>query len=155
MSIINRKARFQYKYIEEYIAGIQLFGTEVKSIRLNQANITDSFCQIKNGELYSINMYIAEYKFGTNWNHQSKRDRKLLLTKKELIRIEKKLKEPGLTLIPTKLFFSDKGYIKVQIFWQKEKKYMINVNPFEIEIFFVSYNDPYKRFCLKSYHYIT
>lgn len=122
MSIINRKARFQYKYIEEYIAGIQLFGTEVKSIRLNQANITDSFCQIRNGELYSINMYIAEYKFGTNWNHQSKRDRKLLLTKKELIRIEKKMKEPGFTLIPTKLFFSDKGYIKVQIFLAKGKK---------------------------------
>ncbi|WP_185878646.1 SsrA-binding protein SmpB [Blattabacterium cuenoti] len=122
MSIINRKARFQYQYIEEYIAGIQLFGTEVKSIRLNKANITDSFCQIRNGELYSINMYIAEYKFGTNWNHQSKRDRKLLLTKKELIRIEKKLKEPGFTLIPTKLFFSDKGYIKVQVFLAKGKK---------------------------------
>ncbi|WP_185862898.1 SsrA-binding protein [Blattabacterium cuenoti] len=122
MSIINRKVRFQYKCIEEYIAGIQLFGTEVKSIRQNKANITDSFCQIKNGELYSINMYIAEYKFGTNWNHQSRRDRKLLLTKKELIRIEKKLKVPGLTIIPTKLFFSDKGYVKVQIFLAKGKK---------------------------------
>lgn len=122
MSIINRKARFQYRCIEKYVAGIQLLGTEVKSIRLNKANITDSFCQIINGELYSINMYIAEYKFGTNCNHKSRRDRKLLLTKKELIRIEKKLKEPGLTLIPTKLFFSDKGYIKVQVFLAKGKK---------------------------------
>ncbi|WP_185860103.1 SsrA-binding protein SmpB [Blattabacterium cuenoti] len=122
MSIINRKARFQYQCIEEYIAGIQLFGTEVKSIRQNKANIADSFCQIKNGELYSINMYIAEYKFGTNWNHQSRRDRKLLLTKKELIKIEKKLKVPGLTIIPTKLFLSDKGYVKVQIFLAKGKK---------------------------------
>ncbi|AWU43802.1 SsrA-binding protein [Blattabacterium sp. (Cryptocercus kyebangensis)] len=122
MSILNRKAKFQYKLIEEYIAGIQLFGTEVKSIRQNKANITESFCQIKNGELYSINMYISEYKFGTTWNHQSRRERKLLLTKKELIKIEKKLKLPGLTIIPTKLFFSEKGYVKVQIFLAKGKK---------------------------------
>ncbi|AER40451.1 MAG: SsrA-binding protein SmpB [Flavobacteriales bacterium] len=120
MSIINKKARFQYQFLEEYIAGIQLLGTEVKSIRQNRANITESFCQIKNGELYSINMYIAEYQLGIN--HKSKRERKLLLTKKELMRIEKKLKEPGFTIIPTKLFFNDKGYAKVQIFLSKGKK---------------------------------
>ncbi|AWU39367.1 SsrA-binding protein [Blattabacterium punctulatus CPU2] len=122
MSILNRKARFQYNFIEEYTAGIQLFGTEVKSIRQNKANITESFCQIKNGELYSINMYISEYKFGTTWNHSSRRERKLLLTKKELIKIEKKLKVPGLTIIPNKLFFSEKGYVKIQIFLAKGKK---------------------------------
>ncbi|AEU09422.1 SsrA-binding protein SmpB [Blattabacterium sp. (Cryptocercus punctulatus) str. Cpu] len=122
MSILNRKARFQYNFIEEYTAGIQLFGTEVKSIRQNKANITESFCQIKNGELYSINMYISEYKFGTTWNHSSRRERKLLLTKKELIKIEKKLKVPGLTIIPNKLFFSKTGYVKIQIFLAKGKK---------------------------------
>ncbi|WP_185870697.1 SsrA-binding protein [Blattabacterium cuenoti] len=122
MSILNRKARFQYKFIEEYIAGIQLFGTEVKAIKQNKANITESFCQIKNGELYSMNMYISEYKFGTYNNHQSRRERKLLLNKKELMRIEKKLKIPGLTVIPTKLFINDRGYIKLQIVLAKGKK---------------------------------
>ncbi|WP_185851184.1 SsrA-binding protein [Blattabacterium cuenoti] len=122
MSIINRKAKFNYRYIEGYIAGIQLFGTEVKSIKRNMVNITESFCQIKNGELYSINMDIAKYQFGTNFNHDRKRERKLLLTKKELVRIEKKLKIPGITIIPTKLFVNNKGYIKVQIFLVKGKK---------------------------------
>ncbi|WP_185851774.1 SsrA-binding protein SmpB [Blattabacterium cuenoti] len=122
MSILNKKARFQYQFIEEYIAGIQLFGTEIKSIRQNKANITESFCQIKNGELYSINMYISEYKFGTNWNHKSRRERKLLLNKKELMRIEKKLKNPGLTVIPTKLFINEKGFVKLQIVLAKGKK---------------------------------
>ncbi|WP_185863454.1 SsrA-binding protein SmpB [Blattabacterium cuenoti] len=122
MSILNRKAKFKYHFIEHYIAGIQLFGTEVKSIRQNKANIMESFCQIKHGELYSINMYIDEYKFGTNWNHSIRRERKLLLKKQELIRINKKLKDPGLTLIPIELFFNDKGYIKLKIVLAKGKK---------------------------------
>ncbi|WP_185862341.1 SsrA-binding protein SmpB [Blattabacterium cuenoti] len=122
MSILNRKARFQYHFIEHYMAGIQLFGTEVKSIRQNKVNIMDSFCQIKNGELYSINMYIAEYKFGTNWNHSIRRERKLLLKKKELIKIYKKLKNTGLTIIPIELFFNDKGYVKLRIVLAKGKK---------------------------------
>ncbi|AFJ90682.1 SsrA-binding protein SmpB [Blattabacterium sp. (Blaberus giganteus)] len=122
MSILNRKARFRYDFIEYYIAGIQLFGTEVKSIRQNKANIMESFCQMKHGELYSINMYIAEYKFGTNWNHSSRRERKLLLKKKELMKINKKLKNTGLTLIPIELFFNDKGYIKMKIALAKGKK---------------------------------
>ncbi|WP_185860924.1 SsrA-binding protein SmpB [Blattabacterium cuenoti] len=120
--LINRKARFKYHFLEYYIAGIQLFGTEVKSIRENKANIMDSFCQIKNGELYSINMYVAEYKFGTTWNHSSRRERKLLLKKQELIKLYKKLKNSGLTLIPIELFFNDKGYIKMRIVLAKGKK---------------------------------
>ncbi|BBA17177.1 SsrA-binding protein [Blattabacterium cuenoti] len=122
MNVFNRKARFRYHLIEYYISGIQLFGTEVKSIRQNKVSIMESFCQMRNGELYSINMYIAEYKFGTNWNHSSKRERKLLLKKQELIRIDKKLKNPGLTLIPIELFFNDKGYIKMKIALAKGKK---------------------------------
>ncbi|WP_185852370.1 SsrA-binding protein SmpB [Blattabacterium cuenoti] len=120
--IINRKARFRYHFLEHYTAGIQLFGTEVKSIRQNQVNIMESFCQMKHGELYSINMYVAEYKFGTNWNHSNRRERKLLLKKKELIKINKKLKNTGLTLIPIELFFNDKGYIKMKIVLAKGKK---------------------------------
>ncbi|WP_185861482.1 SsrA-binding protein SmpB [Blattabacterium cuenoti] len=120
MSILNRRARFLYHFIEYYIAGIQLLGTEVKSIRQNKVNIMESFCQMKHGELYSINMYIDEYKFGTNCNHSSKRERKLLLKKQELIRINKKLKNPGLTLIPIELFI--KGYIKMRIVLAKGKK---------------------------------
>ncbi|WP_185874044.1 SsrA-binding protein SmpB [Blattabacterium cuenoti] len=121
MSILNRKARFQYHFLENYIAGIQLFGPEVKSIRQNKVNITESYCQIKNGELYSINMYIAEYQNNKFLNSKNRRERKLLLTKKELIKIEKKLKIPGLTIIPIKLFFSKKGYVKVKICLAKGK----------------------------------
>ncbi|WP_185869820.1 SsrA-binding protein SmpB [Blattabacterium cuenoti] len=122
MSIINRKAKFQYYFLDYYIAGIQLFGTEVKSIRQKTVNITESFCQMKNGELYSINMYISEYKFGTNFNHSSRRERKLLLNKKELIKINKKLKTSGLTIIPIELFFNEKGYVKMKIVLAKGKK---------------------------------
>ncbi|ACY40411.1 SsrA-binding protein [Blattabacterium sp. (Blattella germanica) str. Bge] len=122
MSILNRKARFQYHFLEYYVAGIQLFGTEVKSVRQNKVNIVDSFCQMQNGELYSIGMYIAEYKFGTNWNHSSRRQRKLLLNKKELKKINKKLKDTGLTIVPIELFFNDKGYVKMKIVLAKGKK---------------------------------
>ncbi|WP_185858729.1 SsrA-binding protein SmpB [Blattabacterium cuenoti] len=122
MSILNRKARFNYHFIEYYIAGIQLLGTEIKSIRQNKVNIMDSFCQMKYGELYSINMYISEYQFGTNCNHLSRRERKLLLNKKELIKIEKKLKKTGLTIIPIELFINNKGYAKMKIALAKGKK---------------------------------
>ncbi|WP_185864660.1 SsrA-binding protein SmpB [Blattabacterium cuenoti] len=122
MSIINRKAKFQYYLLEKYIAGIQLLGTEVKSIKENKASINESFCHIKNGELYSINMYISEYKFGTDRNHYNRRERKLLLNKKELIKIEKKLKDPGITIIPIELFINKKGYIKMKIALAKGKK---------------------------------
>ncbi|WP_185859523.1 SsrA-binding protein SmpB [Blattabacterium cuenoti] len=122
MSILNRKAKFQYHFLEYYIAGIQLFGTEVKSIRQKKVNIMESFCQMIHGELYSMNMYISEYKFGTNCNHSIRRERKLLLKKKELKKIDKKLKNKGLTIVPIELFFNSKGYIKVKIVLAKGKK---------------------------------
>ncbi|WP_185858164.1 SsrA-binding protein SmpB [Blattabacterium cuenoti] len=122
MSISNKKAKFRYHFLEYYIVGIQLFGTEVKSIRQNKANIMESFCQMKNGELYSINMFIDKYNFGTNYNHSIKRERKLLLKKQELIRINKKLNQPGVTMIPIELFINKKGYIKMKIVLAKGKK---------------------------------
>ncbi|WP_185869248.1 SsrA-binding protein [Blattabacterium cuenoti] len=124
MSILNRKAKFQYHFLEHYVAGIQLFGNEVKSIRQNQVSIIESFCQIKNGELYSFNMYIAKYQFDTdiNCDYSNRRERKLLLKKNELTRINKKLKNKGLTVIPIELFINDKGYVKMKIVLAKGKK---------------------------------
>ncbi|WP_238783893.1 SsrA-binding protein SmpB [Blattabacterium cuenoti] len=120
--IVNRKARFKYHFLEYYVAGIELLGTEVKSIKKKKVNITESFCKIINGELFSVNMYIAEYEFGKINNHEPNRIRKLLLNKKELIRINKKLINPGITIIPIELFFSKKGYIKMKIVLAKGKK---------------------------------
>jgi len=118
--IKNRRASFEYEFIEEYVAGIQLLGTEIKSIRQNKANISESFCQMKNGELYAINIYISEYR--ANLNHIPNRSRKLLLKKKELIKISKKSEKSGLTIIPNKLFINQKGYAKLQIFLAKGRK---------------------------------
>jgi SsrA-binding protein len=118
--IKNRRASFEYEFIEEYVAGIQLLGTEIKSIRQNKANISESFCQMKNGELYAINIYISEYR--ANFNHIPNRSRKLLLKKKELIKISKKSEKSGLTIIPNKLFINQKGYAKLQIFLAKGRK---------------------------------
>ncbi|XOD69673.1 MAG: SsrA-binding protein SmpB [Flavobacteriales bacterium AspAUS03] len=122
VNIQNRKATFEYELLEEYIAGMQLLGTEIKSIRQNKASITESFCQMKDGELYIINMYISKYELGTHANHPPRRERKLLLKRKELLKIERKLKESGLTIIPKILFINEKGYAKLQIFLAKGKK---------------------------------
>ncbi|WP_185882591.1 SsrA-binding protein SmpB [Blattabacterium cuenoti] len=125
--MINKKAKFYYHLLEEYIAGIQLFGSEVKSIRKNKVNITESFCKIINHELYSINIYIEQYQtanHNTTIQYDNNRKRKLLLTKHELKKIQKKLTNSGsgLTIIPFKLFFSKTGYAKLKIFIAKGKK---------------------------------
>ncbi|HZD84213.1 MAG TPA: SsrA-binding protein SmpB [Candidatus Angelobacter sp.] len=120
--IKNRRASFEYEFIEEYVAGIQLLGTEIKSIRQNKASISESFCLMKNGELYAINIYISEYRMEANFNHIPNRSRKLLLNKKELIKISKKSEKSGLTIIPNKLFINQKGYAKLQIFLAKGRK---------------------------------
>ncbi|MDX9705131.1 MAG: SsrA-binding protein SmpB, partial [Weeksellaceae bacterium] len=101
VNIKNKRARFEYELLEGYDAGIQLFGTEIKSIRMGKASITESFCQIKEGELYIINMFIDEYDWGTYFNHKTRRDRKLLLKKNELKKLERKTKETGLTIVAT------------------------------------------------------
>lgn len=122
ISIKNRKATFEYELIERFVAGMQLYGTEIKSIRNGKVNLNDSFCQIIRGQMYVINLHIAEYEMGTCNNHIAKRDRKLLLNKKEILKLEKKIKESGLTIICTKLFVNSKGLAKLEIALARGKK---------------------------------
>jgi SsrA-binding protein len=120
--IKNKKATFEYEILESLEAGIQLVGTEIKSIRNGKANLTDSFCQFLNNELYVKNLHISEYELGTCNNHIAKRDRKLLLQKRELQKWQRKIKETGLTIIPLKLFINDKGFAKLEIALCRGKK---------------------------------
>ena len=123
VNIKNKKARFEYEILDTYIAGIQLTGTEIKSIRESKARITESFCEFnEKGELFVINMFIEEYSFGSFYNHRSKSVRKLLLNKKELKKLQKQVQNVGLTIIPLKLFVTDKGWAKLQIALCKGKK---------------------------------
>jgi len=116
----NRKAYYDFEMITEFEAGICLLGTEVKSIRLGNASFSDSYCFFENGELFLKNLHISEYKNGIK-PHETKRDRKLLLTKRELRRIEKSIQEKGLTIVPLTLFFKD-NLIKVKIAIARGKK---------------------------------
>ncbi len=122
ISIKNRKATYEYELIERFVAGIMLVGTEIKSVRNGKVNLTDSFAQFINGEMYVKNLHIAEYEMGTCNNHIAKRDRKLLLNKKELLKLDKKVKESGLTIICTKLFVNNKGLAKLEIALARGKK---------------------------------
>lgn len=122
VTIKNKRARFEFELMDSYDAGIQLFGTEIKSIRMGKASITESFCQIKDGEIYIINMFIDEYDWGTHYNHKTRRDRKLLLQKNEIKKLERKTKETGLTIVPTTLYINNKGLAKLRIYLAKGKK---------------------------------
>lgn len=123
VNIQNKKARFEYEILDEYVAGIKLSGTEIKSIRESKARITESFCEFnEQGELFVINMYIEEYAFGNIYNHKAKSARKLLLNKRELKKLEKEIQNVGLTIIPLKLFLTDKGWAKLKIALCKGKK---------------------------------
>jgi SsrA-binding protein len=122
VNIQNKKARFEYELLDKFVAGLQLTGTEIKSIRLSKASIAESFCAFKFDELYIIGMNIEEYSHGTYANHLPKRDRKLLLNRQELDKIQKKLKDVGLTIVPIRLFLSEKGWAKVEIALAKGKK---------------------------------
>jgi len=122
LNIKNKKAGFEFFLLEEFTAGIQLTGTEIKSLREGHANITDAYCLFKGTELFVINMHISEYKYGTHYNHEPKRDRKLLLSKRELKKILSKTQEKGLTIIPTLVFLNDKGLAKINIAIAKGKK---------------------------------
>jgi SsrA-binding protein len=113
--IQNKKARFEYIILDRYTAGIQLFGTEIKSIREGKASLVDSYCAVEHGEMYVKQMHIAEYRFGSYANHEAKRDRKLLLTKRELRKLEKASKDTGKTIIPLTLFINEKGLAKMEI----------------------------------------
>ena len=113
--ILNKKAKFEYIILDRYTAGLQLFGTEIKSIREGKASLVDSYCAVEHGEMYVKQMHIAEYRFGSYANHQAKRDRKLLLQRREIRKIERATKETGKTIIPLELFINDKGFAKLEI----------------------------------------
>jgi SsrA-binding protein len=115
VNIKNRRATFDYEVIERYTAGIQLFGTEIKSIRESKASLVDTYCQFVGNELWVKQMHIAEYRFGSYTNHEAKRDRKLLMTRKELRKLEKQVKDTGKTIIPLRLFINEKGFAKMEI----------------------------------------
>jgi len=123
INIVNKKARFSYDLLDTYTAGIVLTGTEIKSIRASKASIAESFCEFNDsGELLVINMTVQEYDHGNHFNHRPKAERKLLLNKKELRKLEKEVKNTGLTIIPTKLFVNEKGFAKIKIALAKGKK---------------------------------
>ena len=120
--IKNRKASFEYAFLEKYVAGIQLFGTEIKSIREGKANLADAHCLFRNNELWVQNMHISEYGLGTCNNHAPKRERKLLLTRKELKKLERKSQDKGLTIIAIRMFINEKGFAKLEIALARGKK---------------------------------
>lgn len=122
IKIKNKKARFEYHFIDTYTAGIQLMGTEIKSIRMGKASIAESYCVLEKGEIFVRNMYIQEYGNGGFVNHQPRRDRKLLLNRIEINKIERKLKTKGFALIPTLMFIDEKGRAKLNIALAEGKK---------------------------------
>lgn len=122
INILNRRARFEYEILEQVEAGIVLTGTEIKALRSSKASIAESFCQFIEKELFIVNMSIEEYKLGTFYNHKVKRERKLLLHKRELQKLERKLKDVGNTIIPLKLYINEDGKAKVLIALGKGKK---------------------------------
>jgi SsrA-binding protein len=120
--IKNKKAYFEYHILDKYVAGIQLLGTEIKSIREGKANINDAFCTFINNQLYVRNLHISEYSFGSFYNHEAKRDRVLLLNKKELKKLLTKGEEKGFTIVPLALFISERGFAKLEIGLAQGKK---------------------------------
>lgn len=122
MEINNKKAYFEYNIESKYIAGLVLKGTEVKSLRAGKANFNDSYCFFHKGELFVKSLHISEYSFGTYTNHEPLQERKLLLNKKELRKLEGKIKEKGYSIIPLKLFLSENGYFKLEIGLGRGKK---------------------------------
>ena len=122
INIKNRKASFEYEFIEKYIAGIQLFGTEIKSIREGKASLADAYCSFRKNELWIQGMHIAEYWWGSCNNHDPKRERKLLLSRKELNKLERKAQDVGLTIIALRIFINERGFAKVEIALAKGKK---------------------------------
>ncbi|MFT3907799.1 MAG: SsrA-binding protein SmpB [Ferruginibacter sp.] len=122
MELNNRKAHYEYFFETTYIAGMVLAGTEIKSLRAGKASFNDSYCYFHNGELYVKSLHISEYAFGTYTNHEPMQERKLLLTKRELRKLEAKTKEKGYSIIPLRIFLSEKGLAKMEIGLGKGKK---------------------------------
>lgn len=122
VNIRNKKASFEYFFVETFTAGMVLTGTEIKSIRLGKASLVDSYCYIHNGEIWVKGMNISPYFFGSYNNHEAKRDRKLLLTKREIHKLQEATKQVGFTIVPTLVFIDAKGRAKVDIALAKGKK---------------------------------
>ncbi len=122
VNIKNRKASFEFHFLDTYVAGIALAGTEIKSIRQNKASLQEAYCYFNNGELFVKGMNISPYEQGTYANHDPLRERKLLLKKRELDKLEESLKDKGLTIIPLRLFTNDRGFAKMEIALAKGKK---------------------------------
>lgn len=122
VEIKNKRAKFDYEWLDTYTAGLQLVGTEVKSIRMGKASIAEAYCYMSEGEMFIKGMNVTEWSHGNIFNHDPIRERKLLLSKRELEKIDKALKDQGVTVVPTKLFLSEKGWIKLNIAVAKGKK---------------------------------
>ena len=122
VNIKNRRANFDYAISETFTAGIVLTGTEIKSIRQGKASLVDTFCYVNSGEVWIKNMYVAEYFYGTYNNHQTRRDRKLLLNRKEINKLQKASKKNGMTIVPLRIFINDRGLAKVVVGLGRGKK---------------------------------
>ena len=122
INVKNKRARYEYEFIDTYVAGIVLQGSEIKSIREGKVNLQDGYCQFFNNELYVRNIHISQYDQGTHFNHEPTRERKLLMKKRELVKLKKKSEEKGLTIIPTRIFTIDRGLAKMEIALAKGKK---------------------------------
>ena len=122
IDVTNKKAGFEYFFIDKYTAGMILTGTEIKSVRQNKFNMSDAYCYFQDNELFVKNLNISKYEQGTYLNHEPLRDRKLLLTKKELKKLANKLTDKGLTIVPTRMFINENGYLKMEIALAKGKK---------------------------------
>ena len=122
VNIKNKRATFDYELIDTYTAGIVLTGTEIKSIRMGKASLVDTYCYFANKELWVKNMHVAEYFYGSYNNHSARRERKLLLSKKELDKLVRDLKNPGFTVVPVRMFINEKGLAKLVIALAKGKK---------------------------------
>ena len=122
INIRNKRATFDYEILEEYVAGVVLYGTEIKSIRMGKASMVDSYCYFSDGELWIRGVNISEYSWGTCNNHVPKRDRKLLLTKKELAKLSRSLQDKGLTVVGLRLFINERGLAKIAIGLAKGRK---------------------------------
>ncbi len=123
IEIVNRKAKFEYHFLAEIETGIILTGTEIKSVRVGEVNLKDAYCLFtKEGELMLKSMFIAEYKYGNQSNHETRRDRKLLLRKPELRKLQKKVKEKGYSIIPYRMYIGERGFAKMEIILGQGKK---------------------------------
>lgn len=122
VNIRNKRARFEYEILEEYEAGIVLTGTEIKSVRESKASISEAFCQIVDDEVFVVNMSIDEYKLGTYYNHKMKRERKLLLHRREIEKIRRRVKDVGFTIVPLNFYINEKGLAKLKIAVGRGKK---------------------------------